>query len=781
MGAGASAPRDEELRQLRAERDELRHELAATRRKLDEATPHPPKRARSGLISPTRAHRSSVTRFELGGATTRSSPSNSIDRSSPKKLDSSLHGERVFGAASRIGRVVDVRRFSDDVAAYEAQIIPKEDRVRDVLWHAITSVALFRGLDEAHKRILTDPFDVVHCEAGDVVVREGDAGDRYYVVEKGEVRVFHHKNEREPALKQLCDLDLGETSAEYGVYTKSIAAGAGFGELALLHASPRNATVVCCGPCVLWALDRLDCKAALRRVHDGVIQKRVAFLREATLGGGDSTISLGSALKATDLARLAAEMATETFAKGEVIVRQGDTASQFFVVESGRVDVHVDASFDPSQRAPRITDKNRTKSINEGGHFGELALLSSELRTASVRASTHTKVLTLSRHDFERHLGHLEDVIETAHTNQSPSRRQSSSLDKSSLESFAEEECPLSTDDFDALEVVGTGHFGVVKRVLEKGTGRIFACKVQDKARVTDEAMEAYVVGECEVLASLSSPFIISLRACFQDKSHIYLILDLVEGGEIYEHLLRRVSFDEESLKFILAQSARALEHLHAKSIIYRDMKPENLVLDASGNVKLVDFGLAKVLRGSETKTWTMCGTSQYLAPEVLRSEGHGTSVDFWCFGVLCFELGNGRVPFSGADDMALYESILRMRPRYPRSFSSELVGFISKLLKPTTKRLYEWTEVRADSFFSGVDFASIHDRSAKSPLQQAAVERRRRIVQKRGDVVEAPLADSNAQKSDWAPRLPLAKRPWDEYDDDRERPTFDSWGSDDI
>ena len=115
-----------------------------------------------------------------------------------------------------------------------------------------------------------------------------------------------------------------------------------------------------------------------------------------------------------------------------------------------------------------------------------------------------------------------------------------------------------------------------------------------------------------------------------------------------------------------------------------------------------------------------MCGTSQYLAPEVLRSEGHGTSVDFWCFGVLCFELGNGRVPFSGADDMALYESILRMRPRYPRSFSSELVGFISKLLKPTTKRLYEWNEVRADSFFSGVDFASIHDRSAKSPLQQA-------------------------------------------------------------
>ena len=130
---------------------------------------------------------------------------------------------------------------------------------------------------------------------------------------------------------------------------------------------------------------------------------------------------------------------------------------------------------------------------------------------------------------------------------------------------------------------------------------------------------------------------------------------------------------------------------------------------------------------------------------------------------------------------MALYESILRMRPRYPRSFSAELVGFISKLLKPTTKRLYEWNEVRANSFFSGVDFASIHDRSAKSPLQQAAVERRRRIIQKRGDVVEMALSDSSSPPSDWAPRLPLAKRSWDEYDDDRERPTFDSWGSDDI
>ena len=144
----------------------------------------------------------------------------------------------VFRAASRIGRLVDVRRFSDDVAAYEAQIIPKEDRVRDVLWHAITSVALFRGLDEAHKQVLTDPFDVCTAKRETLWSEKATRAIRYHVVEKGEVRVFHHKNEREPALKQLCDLDLGETSAEYGVYTKSIAAGAGFGELALHARGP---------------------------------------------------------------------------------------------------------------------------------------------------------------------------------------------------------------------------------------------------------------------------------------------------------------------------------------------------------------------------------------------------------------------------------------------------------------------------------------------------------------------------------------------------------------
>ena len=161
------------------------------------------------------------------------------------------------------------------------------------------------------------------------MVREGDAGHRYYVVEKGEVRVFHHKNEREPALKQVVRFGFGRDVGRIWCLYEINSGGRGLWGVGAITRSPRNATVVCCGPCVLWALDRLDCKAALRRVHDGVIQKRVAFLREATLGGGDSTISLGSALKATDLARLAAEMATETFAEGEVIVRQGDTASQF--------------------------------------------------------------------------------------------------------------------------------------------------------------------------------------------------------------------------------------------------------------------------------------------------------------------------------------------------------------------------------------------------------------------------------------------------------------------
>jgi len=774
MGAGASAPRElqVEVDQLTKERDELRFELAATRRKLDEAAPHPPKRERSGCISPTRAHRISAT-FELGSpqAKYRGLPEPASDTDSPARV--SLHGERMFGAASRIGRVVDVRRFSDDVAAYDVQVVPKEERVRDVLWKAVTSVALFRGLEQAHRKTLTAPFAKLHCNAGDVVVREGELGDRYYVVEKGEVRVFHERKRGPPVLKQLCDLDLGETSSDFGVYTKAIAAGAGFGELALLHAAPRSATVVCCGPCVLWALDRLDCKAALRQVHDGVIQRRVAFLREATLGGGTEAIPLGTALRAPDLARLAAEMATETFASGEVIVRQGEAGTQFFVVESGRVDVHVDPHFDVSERAPRISDENRTKSIDVGGHFGELALLSSELRTASVRASINTVVLTLSHGDFTRHLGRLADVIETAHTGEkSPSRR-------TSLDSLTEKVSPMT--DFEALEVIGTGHFGIVRRVRETRSGRVFACKQQAKTRVRDEAMETYVICECEVLASMSSPFVIGLRACFQSPSSIYLIMDLVEGGELYEHLRRRVAFDEDSLKFILAQSCRALEHVHAQNVIYRDLKPENLVLDTSGNLKLVDFGLAKVLRGGEMKTWTMCGTSQYLAPEVLRSEGHSTAVDFWCFGVLAFELGHGRVPFFGADDMALYEAILRMRPRYPRGFSPEFTALLSKLLKNQTKRLWDWAQVRRDPFFAGLDFNSVHEGTLASPLAQAAFERKRRVQQKRADVVARPLGDNGAIASDWAPRLPLAKRPRDEYDDDRDRGTFDSWASDDI
>lgn len=196
----------------------------------------------------------------------------------------------------------------------------------------------------------------------------------------------------------------------------------------------------------------------------------------------------------------------------------------------------------------------------------------------------------------------------------------------------------MALEDLDVLGTLGRGSFGIVRLVRHSATGMHFACKCQAKKKIIDESMENYVTIECKILAMCDNPFVLKLYSSMQTDKYVYLVLELLDGGELYHHLQKLVCFAEPMLRFFIAQVACAFECLHSKDVLYRDLKPENLVLDSDGYLKVVDFGLSKVLKG--WKTWTMCGTPEYLAPEILRSEGHNQSVDFWMLGVPVAERG---------------------------------------------------------------------------------------------------------------------------------------------
>uniref|UniRef100_A0A803YA47 Protein kinase domain-containing protein n=1 Tax=Meleagris gallopavo TaxID=9103 RepID=A0A803YA47_MELGA len=217
-----------------------------------------------------------------------------------------------------------------------------------------------------------------------------------------------------------------------------------------------------------------------------------------------------------------------------------------------------------------------------------------------------------------------------------------------------------------------------------------FAMKCIKKKHVVDTKQQEHIYSEKKILEQICSPFIVKLYRTFKDSKYVYMLLEACLGGELWSLLRDRGSFDEPTTKFCVGCVTEALDYLHHIGIVYRDLKPENLILDAEGYIKLVDFGFAKKI-GSGQKTWTFCGTPEYVAPEVILSKGHDFSVDFWSLGILVYELLTGSPPFSGADQMTTYNLILKGIEKldFPRTITRRPEDLIRRLCRQNpTERL---------------------------------------------------------------------------------------------
>ncbi|KAK6301522.1 ribosomal protein S6 kinase alpha-2 [Coregonus clupeaformis] len=280
---------------------------------------------------------------------------------------------------------------------------------------------------------------------------------------------------------------------------------------------------------------------------------------------------------------------------------------------------------------------------------------------------------------------------------------------------------------FELLKVLGQGSYGkvfLVRKIRGSDRGQLYAMKVLRKAtlKVRDRVRSKM---ERDILAEVNHPFIVKLHYAFQTEGKLYLILDFLRGGDLFTRLSKEVMFTEEDVKFYLAELALALDHLHSLGIIYRDLKPENVLLDEEGHIKITDFGLSKEATDHDKRAYSFCGTIEYMAPEVVNRRGHTQSADWWSFGVLMFEMLTGSLPFQGKDRKETMALILKAKLGMPQFLSPEVQSLIRALFKRNpTNRLGAGPdgveEIKRHHFFGNIDWNKLYRREIKPPFKPA-------------------------------------------------------------
>lgn len=564
---------------------------------------------------------------------------------------------------------------NEDYKNYKKVPVAKSAGVRELLVAGMNKNLLFKDCSSRYLDDFADVFSPKKFSGGSTVIQQGEQGEAFYIVESGALDVFINVGSGEDKVET-------QVGVPYGP-------GTGFGELALLYNCPRAATIRASENCVLWEISSTAYKGLQLKQQQEAHSLKMASLRNVTVGKK----TLGEILSIGDLESMALAVKTKSFPKGDVIIRQGEQGDVFYIITKGEVTV--------------LKNKQKVASVGVNGFFGEKALLSSDSRAATCAAETDVECLTLLRDDFVLLLGNFEDILND--------KRKSSVT----TESFVQAELTTyAMSDLSKMGLLGEGAFGKVNLVKSKTDGRLFALKAQSKAFLVENGQESHTVGEFQLLRNVNHVFVVKIYQALQDKKFVYFLMNLLPGGELMDLLDSNQHFSESWSRFYGASVISAFKAIHQQKIAYRDLKPENLVLDADGYCYVIDFGLAKQCENG--KTWTFCGTPDYLAPEIVRGKGHDWGVDYWGFGVLLFELTYGYPPFYANNPTQTARKIIRGVYSTPSSFSSELSDLISKVLCDQSKRLGRTQggadEIIKHQWFSGFDWDAMLEKTAEVP-----------------------------------------------------------------
>ncbi|KAG8331983.1 cAMP-dependent protein kinase catalytic subunit alpha-like [Homalodisca vitripennis] len=294
--------------------------------------------------------------------------------------------------------------------------------------------------------------------------------------------------------------------------------------------------------------------------------------------------------------------------------------------------------------------------------------------------------------------------------------------------------------DFDQLQILGSGSFGNVILIKHQESGKFYAMKAIEKEKVIKYKQLEHTRNEKLILQCLNYPLTVYLMYCFKDNSYIYIVMPFITGGELFGHLRKFGKFDEVQARFYTSQIILALEYLHYLDLIFRDLKPENILIDHTGYLKVTDFGFCK--RMTRNRTYTLCGTPEYLAPEVILSKGYGKAVDWWAIGVLMYELVAGNPPFYANDPMKIYEKIVANKYKIPPFFSPDLKDIVKNILQVDLSRRFGnlkngVDDIKEHKWFRQINWMAVLNRKVAAPYMPK---------------YKAPGDTTNFEKNKWEP-----------------------------
>lgn len=490
--------------------------------------------------------------------------------------------------------------------------------------------------------------------AGKDIITQGELeADYFYIVKDGCFEIFVNTSDK----VQSADQAIGSHTERVG----EVPTGGSFGELAMLYYAPRAATVRAKTTSVVYVIDRVNFKNTLSKTSADFAKEYRKYLEK---------VEILQELKPDEMDEVAKSLVETDFSAGETIFEQGEKGDTFYILYEGEVSI--------IKSGKVMAEFKATKDKAEC--FGEMALLSDKPRMATVKVLSQTaKTLALDKNSFDLLLGPLDEIRKrgknVGESKVGTLNRKASTEAVGAVGSRREK---IYRKDLQRLGLLGCGGFGAVELVEHVVTKETYALKALSKGYVVKCGMKKGVMSEKNIQYMCDSPFVVKLYETYNGEQSLYFLLELALGGELYATYNKKGFHGrEEHAKFYVAGTVYAFEHLHDKKIIYRDLKPENLLLTDSGCVKLTDMGLAKVVVG---KTYTTCGTPDYFAPEMIASSGHTNAVDWWTLGILSFELMAGHPPFEAAAPMQIYSKVTKGINKV--SFPSKLKGPCESLVK---------------------------------------------------------------------------------------------------
>jgi CRP-like cAMP-binding protein len=514
----------------------------------------------------------------------------------------------------------------------------------------------------------------------------------FYIVKSGSFDVIVDSNMSGNQLIGVSDEVQAVLKRQGEAADKQIVASKGpgecFGGAALLFNTARNATVAAKEDAVIFAIDRFNLLRMRKLYLDEERAKLVACLNE---------VPLLDPLLSSEKDALADGMWPLQYAAGQKIVKQGDSGDIFYIINKGSVIMYVDG---------KEVDRRE-----KGKFFGERAIIADEPRAATVTAGdSGVEVLAITREAFNVCVGPLKEVMDKERSKSVVrmvivkedeeldedgdglgalpalgAKQQKDAVDRRQTMRWRNSVMVANKPDWKTKAVgggdlrlqdlklickLGAGGFGVVTLEKHEKSGELFAVKVLNRSKLQKQGMEPKAASERDVLRMVDTRFVIRLFEAFMDDVDIFFVLEPCLGGELFTVLHSKRLFGvDKYAQFYTACVLEAYDHLHQRHIIFRDLKPENVLLDVKGQGKLCDMGLAKFCIG---KAYTLCGTPEYMGPEVIKGTGYGKAADWWMVGIFLFELLTSRTPFVAAAPYEICKNIRRGYAAYAKENLTE-------------------------------------------------------------------------------------------------------------